>query len=260
MHRLIISADDFGQSPAIDAAIVELILAKKISATSCLVMSPRFKDAARLITPEVRAQAAIGLHLDFTLFANTYSHPELVARTLIRSLSKKAIEATIHAQLNAFEQTLCTPPDYIDGHQHVHQLPQIRDVLLQVLAERYKGQLPWIRISKPPRSSGIKGMIIRTLGSQALENNAIANGFDCSGDLLGVYDFNDQTMPYYARLNDWLSSVKKAKKTPALMCHPAVLNEGGDADDEIYPARVQEYEAFKALNIALKLVKSPVEL
>jgi len=29
MHRLIISADDFGQSPAIDAAIVELILAKK---------------------------------------------------------------------------------------------------------------------------------------------------------------------------------------------------------------------------------------
>ncbi len=232
-----------------------------------MVLSPRWAEAATLITPEVRALASIGLHLDFTLFgtsdSHSYSHPTLIARSVLRSLSKTAIEANIHAQLNAFEQTLYTPPDYIDGHQHVHQLPQIRDGLLNVLTQRYAGQLPWIRVSKPPLSAGVKGMIIRLLGSRELAQQARLQGLNCSGDLLGVYDFNDAHISYSQRLSAWFASAKESYTTPALMCHPAVFDENAHTNDAIYPARVQEFEALKLLKPMLEannlmLVKKPI--
>ncbi len=50
LKPIIISADDFAQSAAIDTAIVALIQQKRLSATSCLTLSPRWPEAAKLIT------------------------------------------------------------------------------------------------------------------------------------------------------------------------------------------------------------------
>src|SRR5450830_178369 len=171
MKPIIISADDFAQSAAIDTAIIALIQQQRLSATSCLTLSPRWTEAAKLITPEIRKLADIGLHLDFTQFAQIARKPLgiLIIRSLLRSLSRKAIAANIHQQLDQFEQVLGTAPDYIDGHQHVHQLPQIRDVLLEIIVKRYGTKLPWIRIAAPPLQFGFKGQVIRLLGSDALK-------------------------------------------------------------------------------------------
>ena len=86
MKSLIICADDFALSPAIDEGIIQLIQQNRLSAASCMVLSPRWTEAAKLIELEIRSKADIGLHLDFTEFGNAYAHPVLIARSLLRSL------------------------------------------------------------------------------------------------------------------------------------------------------------------------------
>ena len=259
--KLILCADDFGQSEAIDLAITQLIEMGRLSATSCMTLSPRWSHAAKKLTPSIREKASIGLHLDFTHFGDAISHPKLVLLSLVRQLSSVHIKQSIHQQLDVFEAAIGTAPDYVDGHQHVHQLPQIREALLEILLARYGKNLPWLRIAKPPLADGLKGVIIRELGASALEKRAKALGFLCSGDLLGAYGFNGSSKEYLARFKGWLKNVKSDAATPVLMCHPALerpLNE----DDVIYPARVREFEilASDALAKELKefsLVKSP---
>ena len=194
-------------------------------------------------------------------FGDAISHPKLVLLSLARWLPKARIKLSIHQQLDAFEAAIGKLPDYVDGHQHVHQLPQIREALIEILLTRYGKNLPWLRIAKPPLADGLKGLIIRGLGASALEKKAKALGFVCSGDLLGAYGFNGSSEEYLARFKVWLNQIKSDTATPVLMCHPAI-NSPLNKDDVIYPARVKEFEilASDALAIELKefsLVKSP---
>lgn len=264
--KLILCADDFGQSEAIDSAIIELIKKDRLSATSCMTLSPRWPEAAKTLTSSIKNKAAIGLHLDFTHFGISIRHPKLVLLSLGRQLSKTSIKQSIDQQLDAFEAAVGNAPDYIDGHQHVHQLPQIREVLLETLLNRYGNNLPWLRIAKPPIRDGFKGLIIRALGSNALEKKAKALGFQCSGNLLGAYGFNGSSEDYLKRLKGWLKEVKKGLATPVLMCHPAInLPSKNSKDiDVIFNARTIEFKvlASNEFTKALKgflLVKSPTD-
>lgn len=250
MNPIIISADDFAQSAAIDTAIIALIQQKRLSATSCLTLSPRWLEAAKLITPKIRQLADIGLHLDFTQFAQTARKPlgVLIVRSLMRSLSKKVITANIHQQLDQYELALGTAPDYVDGHQHVHQLPQIRDALLETGIKRYGTQLPWIRIAAPPVQFGFKGQVIRLLGSAALKKKAKALGLKHTTQLLGVYGFDGNISDYRENFEHWLNYAQHASPNQriALMCHPAIDSAAkkSDIDDPILNARIREYDFF----------------
>lgn len=270
--KLIICADDFAQSPEIDAAIVRLIENNRLTATSCMVNSPHWPSSARLLTTEVRQKADIGLHLDFTQFGYRYPHALLILLSLLRCLPKLAIYQSIEHQLDQFEAALGTPPDYVDGHQHVHQLPQIRQILLAVLKRRYDKQLPWIRIARPHVASGIKGLIIKMLGANALEKNAQQMGFKYSSVLLGVYSFSGNVEDYKKRLREWATQARDVVGTSVLMCHPAVdevlnttLQEAVVAKsdvDPIYTARLNEFtalnsESFNTIFNGLKIVRAP---
>jgi predicted glycoside hydrolase/deacetylase ChbG (UPF0249 family) len=49
-------------------------------------------------------------------------------------------------QLSKFEDLLGFAPDYIDGHQHVHQFLGIGSIVIQELLSRYQGSnIPWVR-------------------------------------------------------------------------------------------------------------------
>lgn len=254
MTPLIISADDYAQSPSIDNAILALIRQRRLTATSCLVMSPRWPQAARQLDSEIRKFADIGLHLDFTEYgANTrYRLPVLIARAVCRSLSKQAIRASINMQLDYFEDATGMAPDYIDGHQHVHQLPQIRDELLDVLQLRYSTDLPWIRIARPPWQDGFKAGIIGLLGASALADNASEAGIRHSNTLLGVYAFNLDAEHYRKKLGSWLVAAhsQAAGRACVLMCHPAMaLDPVQDRiNDSIHSARLHEYQVFSSID------------
>lgn len=275
MKPLIICADDFAQSVEINAAIMSLLSRGILTATSCLTLSPLWPESARQLTPAVRAQADIGLHLDFTQFSQPlrHAHPRLVMLSLLCLLDRQAVLDTITRQLDAFEQALHTPPDFIDGHLHVHQLPIIREALLGLLTQRYghlpPAQRPWLRISSPPAGSGLKARTIHWLGAEALKQQAHAAGFRLSPVLLGVYDFQGDAASYQAHWLRWARQLRQlqlpAESTatlpnqghtattllpPVLMCHPARPVPVVDASDPIAIARMIEWQVMQSPDFA----------
>jgi predicted glycoside hydrolase/deacetylase ChbG (UPF0249 family) len=263
MTPLIMTADDYAQSAEIDNGILQLIAMGRLTAASCLVLSPRWPQAAKLLSKEVRDKADIGLHLDFTQFPHDLTHDlgALIVKSTLRLLPITQVRQVIQRQLDAFEDALGTPPDYVDGHQHVHQLPQIREALIEELSVRYSHCLPWIRVARPPLNDGFKALVIRSLGASALEKLALDNGFVCSKTLLGVYGFNATAAQYRQHLAGWLSTAAQSPSPIALMCHPAAgALRISQTDDTILPARLVEYEVTAAPEFAGLLQDNHIQL
>lgn len=271
MTRVIICADDFAQSAAIDDAILDLIQRGVLTATSCMTLSPAWVDSASRLTGEIRAKADIGLHLDFTQFSQTIrlSHPVLVLRSLLGLLDRQAVRSNIQQQLNAFEEATGTMPDYVDGHLHVHQLPVIRDELLAEMQQRYgkltASERPWLRISSPPAESGFKARIIHWLGAKTLQTAALQAGFKVSPCLLGVYDFEGDAADYQAH---WLTWARQLQQSPApvehclppvLMCHPAKPYDKKDESDPIAIARIIEWQVMHSADFYTWLSKAGIQ-
>lgn len=271
MAKVIICADDYAQSAAIDTAILDLIKRGVLTATSCMTLSPAWPQSAAQLSSEIRARADIGLHLDFTQFSQTIrlSHPALVLCSLFGLLDQHAIRDNIRQQLDAFEQALGTPPDYVDGHLHVHQLAGIREQLLAEMQQRYArlpaSQRPWLRISSPPERSGLKARVIHWLGAGALQTKAEQLGFRVSPRLLGVYDFQADAAAYQAHWLHWARQLKQlapastASLPPVLMCHPAMPAELVDESDPIASARVIEWQVMQSADFSTWLAQADIQ-
>ena len=238
MTPVIFSVDDFGYHAGVDEAVLDLASRGRVTATSCMTAGPRWREAARQLSPTVRARLDVGLHLDFTEFDKGIHLPTLIVRSHLRQLDPRRIRARIAAQLDAFEDGIGAPPDYVDGHQHIHQFPQIRTELLQLLRQRYPSGMPWLRISRPPAGQGLKSAIIGALGSERLAREAVQLGFRCSNRLLGSYEFDADPTKYLERLHAWLAT---AQSFDALMLHPA---SSAPNDDPIGHARMAEYRVL----------------
>ncbi|MCP2821003.1 ChbG/HpnK family deacetylase, partial [Salmonella enterica subsp. enterica serovar Typhimurium] len=71
---------------------------------------------------------SFGLHLDFTEFSPLRRGLwPLIGASLAHRLDASALRDEIATQCALFEDATGRAPDYVDGHQHVHQLPQIRE-------------------------------------------------------------------------------------------------------------------------------------
>lgn len=243
-------ADDYGFSAHVDEAILTLIAHQRLTATSCMTESPRWAESAARITSDIRSQADIGLHLDFTEFSTDYrfSLPQLIFKSYARRLDVQRIDLSIHRQLDAFESALNTLPDYVDGHQHVHQLPVIRDRLIHILHRRYATQKPWIRVANANLNQGAKAKVIGLLGSQALKALSHQCQLDHSTELLGIYNFIPENGLYPTLIGQWFEYARanNAHNKFVCMCHPAAptsttISTSVKPDDPIAAARTVEY-------------------
>ena len=237
LRRIQICADDFGFDRAISQGILDTIDAGVVSATSCMVLSPAWPHWAPALK-EREGLADLGLHLDLNEFAH------YAARSLngwIIAAYRGAVPASlarpwIEAQLDAFEKRLCRAPDYVDGHQHLHQLPGIRDALLQVLCARY-GHACALRITRSRQWRGAKAAIIGALGARALAAGARAEGLRVNRDFAGVYEFQPAA-DFAALLKWWLDSLPDGG---LMMCHPGRAGATETRADGIRGARVKEH-------------------
>lgn len=243
-RRLGICVDDFGLGEGVDQAVLALARQGRISATSCMVGAARWRADAPALRDVDPAALDVGLHLDLTGFPFDarlrLPLPHWLARSHLGLVPRTALRREIDAQLDAFEQALGRPPAHVDGHQHVHQLPVVRDALLDALEARYRDHRPWLRRTRRPRGerAGGKAWLIEALGCMALARLAQAKGYGQNGHLLGVYDFEGDAQRYLALVGAWLRS---AQDGDLMMCHPATQLVPGDA---IAPARVWEYQVL----------------
>jgi predicted glycoside hydrolase/deacetylase ChbG (UPF0249 family) len=245
-RSIIVCADDFAIHAAASAGIAKLGAMGRLSATSAMVLSPRWAHVVAQLH-ELRDQIDVGLHLDWTSdFAIAAGHGlplgAAMRRALLGGFEQTQARAVIERQLDLFELHWKAAPDFVDGHQHVQQFAGIRQSLLAVLHRRYGGQAvkPYLRISRaPPGLADMKSRVIAAMGADALESIAVHAGFKRARGLFGIYNFHGGASRYSALMALWLA---RAPTGAILMCHPANV---ADPSDEIGAARAQEF-AFLA--------------
>jgi predicted glycoside hydrolase/deacetylase ChbG (UPF0249 family) len=260
---VILCADDFAVNQSASLAIARLAALQRISATSVMVLSPRWpKDVALL--QDFRAHMDVGLHLDWTSeFATASGHglslPAAMLKATLGGFGKGAAAAVtrgvIERQLDAFEAHWKAPPDYVDGHQHVQQFAGIREPLVQALASRYGAGKPYLRISRAPSgATDLKSRVIAAMGASALEMLAADARLPVAGALLGVYDFSGDQARYGQLMDGWLSA---ATAGCIIMCHPA---QAAEPDDPIGLARAQEFAYLGSADFPQALARREVQL
>jgi chitin disaccharide deacetylase len=266
LKPLILCADDFALNAAASQGIAALARAGRLSATSAMVLSPRWAQDASLLQ-ELRGRIDVGLHLDWTsAFARSAGHglslPGAMRQAVLGGFNQAAARAVIERQLDAFEAVWQAPPDHIDGHQHVQQFAGIRDALVAALQQRYAiKNRAYLRLSKGATTDkSLKTWVIARLGAGALAQLAGAAGIACAPALSGVYDFSGGAQRYAALMARWLEG------TPAggiIMCHPALLAAAPDSDDvldEIGAARAWEHGYLASAAFSQALARTGVVL
>jgi chitin disaccharide deacetylase len=247
-----VCADDFGQDPAISRGIARLAAAGRLTAISCLVNGPHWSGDAPLLQP-LPASVDVGLHLNFTdgrplsgalraRWSRFPSLPSLIVRAHARLLPRNAVQAEMRAQLDAFVAAAGRPPAFIDGHQHVHHLPVLRDAVLALASS----MLPVPALRNTGRvlgpGNGVKRWLIERTGGRRLQRAMAEAGLRHNATLLGAYDFVGPD--YRPLMQRWLDALPA--EGGLLFCHPADRRESDhktppDAvTDPIGAARLRE--------------------
>ncbi len=254
MQNVIINADDYAMDAGVDAAILKLGAIGSIGSASAMVLSPRWGEAAR--ASQDAPSISFGLHLDFTSefvegpFAGQ-SLTAFVVRAVSGRLDREALRREIVRQLALFETGRKAAPDFVDGHQHVHHLPAVRDELAWALGHRYGDGAKRIglRICKSAAWRGTKAAIVARTGASGLLKLAAAGGHPVNSDFAGVYDFA-RDADLEALWRGWTAGL--VGPLPLIMCHVASRSDDASRSDPIRAARLNEFawfssEAFRSL-------------
>jgi predicted glycoside hydrolase/deacetylase ChbG (UPF0249 family) len=239
-----VCVDDFGLHPGVNAGVLRLAAQARISATSCLVNGQWWSTGAvSLRALDARAFDA-GLHLDLT---ERPFDPRMrrsiagwIAAAWLGRVDRIALQREIEVQLDRFETAMGRPPSHIDGHQHVHQFPIVRELLVEVVRRRYPAHSPWLRSTRRAAGAGdaAKAWLIEALGCAATARLARAHGLAQNGHLLGVYGFEGTAAQYQLRVSRWLAA---AQHGDLLMSHAAARTTEADP---LLRARLNECEVL----------------
>ncbi len=252
LKKIIVCADDFALNAGVSAAILELLSKGAISATSCMSTSPLWPEWGQYLKP-LKSQVDLGLHLDLSEFLPLsvdrplgLKKPQSIGKIILKSyghrFSLNALIAEIHLQLEQFKTVLGFTPDFIDGHQHVHQFPQIRDALITVYTNYFKNNEspPVLRLvnGQPffrPLKDSLGKLLIHGLGRNALKRRLDKAKIAYYPDFKGIYVFKGN--PLIAEL--WPYFLQDIKPGGLVMCHPGHLSD--PKTDPIASIRENEY-------------------
>jgi len=214
---VIVCADDFAQTAAISDGILRLVDSDRLSAVSCFADSPLWPTVgAQLVN--ARATLLVGLHFNLT---HPFGHGERPLRhwllhSIAGSIDFDAVRVALERQLDRFCAVTGRPPDFIDGHEHVHAFPHIRNVIADRIVQRADLENTCIRDVAHlvgTTDAPLKRRVIRTmarLGRGSRACRAFNTGFG------GDYSLTPRA-PYEALFAGWLAA---APPGSLIMCHP----------------------------------------
>jgi predicted glycoside hydrolase/deacetylase ChbG (UPF0249 family) len=253
-------ADDYGISRAVNAAIRDLMASGSINATSVMVAASGFDDEEATKLNASCGDGAIGLHLTLTApfrplsagYGPTrdgllLSLGETFVASILRRLNARALTAEISAQVARFIAAFGRPPDFIDGHQHVHLFPQIGTCVLSVARQSVPGA--WVRqCGRATLSLSDRKALVLDALSWRFRKRAQASGVRTNPAFAGTYDFRPSANPadLFATFLDGLPD------GGVIMCHPGMVDAELVRNDTLTTLREREYaflkgEAFRDL-------------
>lgn len=267
LRPIILCADDYAIAPGVSRAILDLIEHGRLSATSCMTTSRFWPEHAQWLKP-LAPRADVGLHFVLTDGRPLGAMPGLaptgklptIARLILtaRRLDPGEIEAELGRQLDSFEVAFDRRPDYIDGHQHVHQLPVVRDVVLRALRTRLPGA--YVRFCDEPVAAIFRRGVAR---GHAVIVSALGRGLRRQADQVegnrrfaGVRTFGE-TAPYRDLFRRY---VDRAPSGLLVMCHPGRADADLAAVDPVTHQREGEYAYLRGSDFPADLAAAGVRL
>lgn len=260
---LTLCADDFGLSAPISRGIALLAQAQRLSAVSCITNAVHWRDAARALS-DFSPAVAVGLHFNLTegrplsrelagIWPELPSLPRLLLLSHLRQLPQAALRLEWQAQLDAFVQATGRPPAMVDGHQHVHHLPLVRQAVLDGIAPM--APRPAVRSTARVLGPGFafKRFVIERTGGRVLKRELVRRGLRHNASLLGAYDF--ATLDYRGLMRQWLARLPA--EGGLLFCHPA---EEASSSDAIGDARSRELAYLASPAFLADLAEAQVAL
>lgn len=263
---LTLCADDYGIAPGVGTAIRALIAAGRLQATGCMTGSPHWPAEALLLKP-LEGKARFGVHLTLTdhrpLGAMPATAPqgrlpgvgEMVKRSLTRRLDRAEIAAELERQVDAFETAMGRAPDFLDGHHHVHQLPVVRDCVLDLWRRRLSPTGGWVRSCwENPLTIWRRGIdpvratIIALLGL-GFGRKMRRMGVPHNHSFRGVYDFSGKIA--YAEL--FRRFTDNPPPGTLVMCHPGLVDDALRACEWLTDQREVEYRFLASDHCPLSL-------
>ena len=254
LRPITICADDYAIAPGVSRAIRDLAGAGRISATSCMTATRWWEADGAAIRD---APIDLGLHLVLTdgpplgpmptLAPNGRlpSFPALLRAAWFGRLGAPAVvdelRDELHRQLDRFEAIVGRPPDHLDGHQHVHQLPGVRAVVLEVASARLRSRV-WVRNTYEPatralrRGIAIAKALVLARAAAPIRAELHAREIPTNQGFSGLYAFDDGP-GYAARCARFLADLPAGG---VMMCHPGYVDDALVEADPVTHAREAE--------------------
>jgi chitin disaccharide deacetylase len=255
LRRIWLCADDYGIAPGVSSAIRELIARGRLNATSVMVAAPSFdrQDAVSLaILNSGSRRMAIGLHLTLTApfgpLSEDYaplrdgeflSLPATMQAAALHRLKPEKLAGETEMQIDKFIEAFGRPPDFIDGHQHVHLFAQVRDAVLAVAKERAPNA--WLRQCGRGSFRGVnlrdRKALLLDLLSRSFRRRARRLGLQTNPAFAGAYAFTDDAD--FAKL--FPTFLDGLPDGGVVMCHPGHVDAELRRLDPLTTLREYEY-------------------
>lgn len=265
--RAVFCADDYGIAPGVSAAIETLLAAGRLTATSAMTLLPGWRARAMQLKTlrdsggssfAANAGFDVGVHLTLTdhapLTQNSQMRSQLAVRgkmpalrwllvaSYTRALNVDVVRAEIRAQLDAFEDAWGAPPDFVDGHQHVHLLPGVREALMEEILKRYKSKNIYVRNCVEPtlvcikRGIGARKALLLSAMGRGFARLAQNAGIAMNVGFSGIHDFAD--VDFRPRMQRFL---RDTGARPLIHVHPGHVDDALKKIDSLTTPREREF-------------------
>lgn len=275
MKKLIITADDYGMSRAVNDAIDAGIDAGLITATNVMTNMPFYKEAAKLVASE---NLSVGIHWvlacgkpvlpagEIPTLVNEngefYPYPEFRRRLRKKLISFADIKKELIAQYDLYYE-LMGQPDYWNTHQNTHVDFGIYRLFVDTAAElgikkMRSHQRIYVKGSSNLHKLPLTWRLMEPLKVRILDvwqNNAHKKGIASPNGLLVCLNKEDVNDLGYVFRNICCNE----NQTCEYVIHPATKNDS-PFFGKIVEQRIREYELFTSNKTRELIAESGIEL
>lgn len=266
-RRIVINADDFGLSHGINEGILAAMEKGVVGSTSLM---PNFPDSVAAMQLAREKNLTPGWHVTLSLGrpvcdptcipslvrkdGRFYPMKELLLRCILQRVRAEDVRRELEAQWKCFEEAGLRP-EHIDGHQHCHVFPVIRDVVREMVTEH---QIPLVRLPAERGGPLVPRYLTRLLlGCMKGSRDTFWKEAGCTTlpfygvSLVGRAGDLAQWKQLLARISDPLSMV---------MVHPGIEHPGENLYGDDFPgSRQAELDLLLSAEWQLLLTEMRVE-
>jgi len=267
-RRIVINADDFGLSRGINAGILAAMARGLVGSASVVVNMPDSAEALRLAREH---QLDIGWHVNLTLGepvcdpamipslvradGTFHSVKQLLLRCLLRRVRADEVARELEAQWNVLEDAGLRPK-HLDGHQHCHVFPVIRDVVRNLVKDH---RIPLVRLPDEKGGPRVPRRLTRViLGAMKGSRPSFWKEAGC----LTLQCYGLSLVGRAGDLRAWRKLLTRiADPLSMVMVHPGMEHPGDNLHGDDFPGdRQEEFNLLCSTEWAAMLNEMRVEL